>query len=67
MTKGKQKNIISRNHCIRATLEHRFSTTKSSGYTTTPEENDCDLKSHLMKILEAIEEDIKIALNWLHM
>jgi hypothetical protein len=33
-------------------------TTASPGYYNKPEEQNCDLKSHLMKMIEAFKEDI---------
>jgi hypothetical protein len=33
-------------------------TSASCEYPNTPEQQDCDLKSHLMKIIEAFKEDI---------
>ena len=37
--------------------------TASTGYPNTPEEQDYDLKSHLMKMIEAFKEDINNSLK----
>jgi hypothetical protein len=58
MVEGKQKNISNRSQCNLAPLKSS-STTVSPGYPNTHEKRDSDLKSHLMKMIEAFKEDIK--------
>ena len=46
-----------------ASSKWNSSMTASTGYPNTPEEQDYDLKSHLMKMIEAFKEDIIIPLK----
>jgi hypothetical protein len=46
-----------------APTEPSFSTTASPGSPNTPEQQDSDLKSHLMKMIEAFKEDINNSLK----
>jgi hypothetical protein len=55
MAKGKHMNIINRSQYSMTPSEHRSMTIASAGYPYIPEEQDCDLKSHLMKIIEAFK------------
>lgn len=45
-----------------STTEPR-STTASSGCSTTPEEQDPDIKSHLIKMIEVFKKDINNSLK----
>jgi hypothetical protein len=38
-------------------------TTPSLGYPNTPEKQDCDLKTHLMKMREVFKDDINNSLK----
>jgi hypothetical protein len=40
-----------------ATSEPSFPTTSNPGYPNTPENQDSDLKSHLIKMIEDLEKD----------
>ena len=63
MTKGKPKNITYRSQCNMASSKWNSSMTASTGYPNTPEEQDYDLKSHLMKMIEAFKEEINNSLK----
>jgi hypothetical protein len=56
MAKGKSKNIINRSKYNLAPSEPSSPTIARPGYPNTPEEQDCDLKSHLMKMLEIFKK-----------
>jgi hypothetical protein len=55
MSRGKQ---MVRSQYTLASSEHSSPTTASPGYINTPKNQDADLKSHLMKIIESFKEDI---------
>jgi hypothetical protein len=55
--KGRSENTNSRTPCNLALSEHSFPTS-SPGYPNTPEEQDSDLKSVLMKMIEATKKYI---------
>jgi hypothetical protein len=57
------KGISNRNQCHLATSELRSPTTASPGYPNTHEKQDSVLKSHLMKMLEDLKEDINNSIN----
>jgi hypothetical protein len=57
MARGKHKNISNRNQCHLAPSEPSSLTTAITGYPNTPEKQDSDLKSHLMKMLEGLKEE----------
>jgi hypothetical protein len=59
MARVKHKNISSRSQYTLAPSEPSSSTTGSPRYPNMPEKQDNDLKSHLMKMIEAFKEDIK--------
>jgi hypothetical protein len=59
MARGTLKIISNRSKCIVAPSEPNSSTTASPGYPTTPEKHDVDLKSHLMKIIQAFKNSLK--------
>ena len=63
MVRGKQENISNRSQCDLAGSEHTSSTTASSGYSDTSEKQDSDLKSHLLKMMEAFKENINSSLK----
>jgi hypothetical protein len=63
MARGKHKIISYRTQCNAAPPEPSSPTTASSGYTNTSEKQHNDLKSHLMKILEAFKDDINNSLK----
>jgi hypothetical protein len=62
MVRHKRKNIRNRNLCHLATLEPSSPTTASRGYPNIPEKQNSDLKSHLMKMMEDLKEDINNSL-----
>jgi hypothetical protein len=51
MEKGKLKTISNRSQYTLALSELSSPATASSGYTNTPEDQEADLKSYLMKII----------------
>jgi hypothetical protein len=63
MAKGKLKNTINRSQYNMAPSEPSSPTTVSPGYPNTLEEQDCDLKSLLMKMIQAFEE---VSLLWFY-
>jgi hypothetical protein len=63
MGRGKCKNTSYRNQCHLTPSEPSSPTTGSPGYPNTPENQDSDLKSHLMKMLEDLKEDINNSLK----
>jgi hypothetical protein len=58
MAKGKCKNTLSNSQCNIAPSEPNSPTTSSPGYPNTPEEQNYDLKSHLMKMIEVFNKEI---------
>jgi hypothetical protein len=58
MARGKGKNISNKNQDYLASSDPHSPTTVSPGYPSTPEEQDSDLKSHLMMMIEDYKEDI---------
>jgi hypothetical protein len=58
MSRGKVKNISSRNQGYLASSEPSSPTTVSLGYPNPPEKQDSDLKSHLMMMIEDFMKDI---------
>ena len=63
MAEGEYKNISNRSQCCLVPLEPNSPTTASPGYPNTPEKQDSDLKSYLMKMIEVIKEDINNSLK----
>jgi hypothetical protein len=63
VAKGKCKNIINRSQCNMIPLEHSCPTTTSTWYPNISEEQNCGLKSQLMKIIEAFKENINNSLK----
>ena len=63
MTRDKHKNINNRTQYNPASSEPNFPTTASPGYSNTPKKQDSDLKSHLMKMIEDLKEDINNSIN----
>jgi hypothetical protein len=63
MSKGKHKNICKRNQDYVASSEPSFSTTVNPGYHNTPEEQESDLKSHIMMTIEEFKKDINNSLK----
>jgi hypothetical protein len=63
MARGKHKVISCKIQCKLASSEPSFYDTASSGFPNMHEKQDSDLKSHLMKPVEAIKEDIKNSLK----
>ena len=63
MAGGKHKIISNRNQGYLASLESNYPTIASSGYTTTPEKQDTDLKTLLMMIMEDFKKDINNSLK----
>ena len=56
MARNKLKIISNRIQCTPAAREPNFWTTASTGYPITPEKQDNDLKSHLMKMIETLDK-----------
>ena len=63
MVRGKEKNISNRNQCHLAPLELSSPTTASPEYPNTPEKQYSGPKSHLMKMIEDLKEDINNSLK----
>ena len=63
MVKGKHKTISNRSQNMWASSEPSSPTTASPEYTNTPENQEADLKSYLMKIIESFKEDINNSLK----
>jgi hypothetical protein len=63
MLKVKHKNIINRSQCKLASSQSSSPTTSSPGYPKTLEKQASDLKSYLMKKMEAFKEDINNSLK----
>jgi hypothetical protein len=63
MVKGKHKYIINRSQYNMAPSEPSSPTTGSHGYANTPEEQDCDLKFQLIKLIEVFKWDINNSLK----
>jgi hypothetical protein len=58
MVRGKGKNISNRNQGYLASSELSSPTTASPGYPNTQENQDSDLKSHCMMMIEDFKKDI---------
>jgi phage-related protein len=63
MAKGKHKSLTSRNQEHSASSEPSTPTTASPKYLNTPEKQDSDLKSYLMKLVEDFKKDINYSLK----
>jgi hypothetical protein len=63
MVKGKHKTISNRSQYVWASSEPSSPITVSPEYTNTPENQEVDLKSYLMEIIESFKEDINISLK----
>jgi hypothetical protein len=63
MGRGKHRTINKRSQYILARSELSSPTSASSGYTNTPENQDTELKSYLMKIREFSKENINNSLK----
>jgi hypothetical protein len=61
--KGKGKNLTNRIQEHWATSEPSMPTTTSPGYPNTPEEQDMDLKSYLMMVVEDFKKGINNSLK----
>ena len=58
MVRGKGKDISNRNQGYLASSEPSSPTTASPGYPNTQENQDSDLKSHCMMMIEDFKKDI---------
>ena len=63
MARGKHRNTGNRNQCYLTTSEPSSSTTASPEYLNTPEKQDSDQKSHLIKVIKDLKEDISNSLK----
>jgi hypothetical protein len=63
MGKGQGKNLTNRNQEHSPSSEPSTPTTTSPGYPNTPEKQDSDLKSYLMKLVEAFKKGINNSLE----
>jgi hypothetical protein len=63
MARYKHKIKNSRSLCNLALLEPSSLTTASPGYLNMHEKQDYDLKSYIMKMIKAFQEDIKTPLK----
>jgi hypothetical protein len=57
MVRGKYKTISKGSQYMWTSSEASSPTTASPEYTNTPENQEADLKSYLMKIIESFKED----------
>jgi hypothetical protein len=63
MVKGKHKYLTSRNQDHSPSSEPSTPTSVSPGYPNTPENQDSDLKSYFMMLIEDFKEDINNSLK----
>jgi hypothetical protein len=63
MVRAKHKNINNRNQGYLVSSEHNSPTTASPVYTNTPEKEDSDLKSHLMRMIDDFKKDMNNSLK----
>jgi hypothetical protein len=63
MAKGEHKNLTNRNQDDSASSEPSTPTTVSPGYLNTLEQQDSDLKSYLMMLLDDFKKDINNSLK----
>jgi hypothetical protein len=63
MVKGKCKNLRNRNQYYLATSGLISPTTANPGCPNTPEKQDSDIKSHLIKMIEDFKKDINNSLK----
>jgi hypothetical protein len=63
MAKGKRKNLANRNQDHLASSEPSAPTTVSPRYIYTPENQDSDLKSYLMMLIEDFKKGINNSLK----
>jgi len=63
MARGKCRNLSNRNQDYMASSEPNSPTKANTGYPNTPEKQDLDLKSHLIKMLEDFKKDMKNSLR----
>jgi hypothetical protein len=61
--KGKGKNLTNRNQDHSPSSEMSTPTSASPGYLNTPEEQDLDLKSYLLVLVEDIKKGFKNSLK----
>jgi hypothetical protein len=64
MAKGKHNNLTNRNQDHSASPEPSTPTKVSPGYPNTPENQNSDLKSYLMMLVEDFKKDINNPLNY---
>ena len=58
MAKGHQKNTNNKTEQYDTFRTHRYPITASLGYSNTAEAQENDLKSNLIKMIEAFKEEI---------
>ena len=63
MVKGQLKNLTNRNQGYLTSSETSFPTTLSPRYSDTPEKQDLDFKSHLMRLREDFKKDVNNSLR----
>jgi hypothetical protein len=63
MAKDKHKTISKRSQDTWASSEPSSPTTESSEYANTPENQEADIKSYIMEIIESFKEDINNSLK----
>jgi hypothetical protein len=63
MVRGKHKTVSNRSQYPWASSEHGSPTTASPEYTNTPENEEGDLKSYLVEIIESFKENINNSLK----
>jgi hypothetical protein len=63
MARGKHETLSKRSQYTMASSESSKPATVSLGYTNAPENQDADLKSYIMKIIESLKEDLNNSLK----
>jgi hypothetical protein len=63
MAKSKHKNLTNRNQDHSASSERSTPTTVSPGYSNTPKNQDPDIKSYLMMLVEDFKKDTSNSLK----
>jgi hypothetical protein len=63
MAKGKHNNLTKRNQEHWASSEPTMPTTTSSGYPSTPEKQDTNLKSYLIMVVEDLKKGMNNSLK----
>ena len=63
IAKGPQKDTINKGHSHMTPLEHTYMSVVSPGYPNTTKAQENDLKSNLIKMIEAFKEEMNKSLK----